>query len=544
MKYWFKNAIIYSLDVESFKDDSGDGIGDFKGLKERLEYLSGLGVNTIWLLPIFSTPNRDNGYDVSDYYTIDQRLGDMSSLVEFIDMAEDHNLRIIIDFPINHTSDQHPWFQEAINNPDSKYRDYYIWKKEKPENPDEKLIFKGQQESNWGHDKITDSYYYHSFYHFQPDLNFSNPNVRKEVRNIMHFWLRLGISGFRIDATPHIVRDKGGIVFENPQKILRILRQNVDEIRNDAVLLGESDVAPDEYKFFFGNGTQFHMLLNFYMANYMFLSFAKQDKKPIQYGLNQLPVPNMFEQYANFMRNHDELDLERLNQDELDLVLDKFAPEENMRIFGRGIRRRLSPLLNDRKLEELAYSVLFSLPGTPVIRYGDEIGMGDDLNLKGRKSVRTVMQWADRKNAGFSDAPEDQLVKPVIKDGKYGYSQVNVEDQQRDPESLLNWMEKLIRIRTKCIEFGRGNYNFIETGSDQVMAHSSKMDFEISIVLHNFSDQNQSVQLDLDNLGISELYEVFSDTLYEKHQKNKPIKLNGLGYRWFKGKLSNRCEYE
>lgn len=541
MKYWFKNAIIYSLNIKAFKDDSGDGIGDLDGLKERLEYIAGLGVNTVWMLPIFSTPNQDNGYDVSNYYDIDSRIGDMAAFVEFLDMAEDHNLRVLIDMPLNHTSNQHFWFQQACKNPDSHYRDYYIWSKEKPEDSQDKIMFEGQQSSNWAYDEHSDSYYYHSFYKFQPDLNYTNPSVRREIRNIMHFWLRLGVSGFRIDALPHIVRNKGNIKFDNPHLILRELRQNVDEIKNDAVLMGESDVEPERYKDFFGDGREMHMLLNFYLTNYLFLALAQRSKKPIQYALEQLPDTSLFEQYANFLRNHDELDLERLNEDELKTVFEKFAPEDDMQIFGRGIRRRMAPMLKEGRLIRFAKSLHFSMPGTPILRYGDEIGMGDDLDEPGRSSVQTVMQWSTDKNAGFSSAEPDQLCKPVIDKGEYNYQKVNVANQRRDPESLLNWTEKLIGIRTKCTEFGRGNYKFWHTGNEKVMAHSSTKDNEISIVFHNFSEEAEQITINLDDENIREIHEVFYDRLYEEFDRKKgKIQLDPLGYRWFKGKLQRR----
>jgi len=381
MKYWFKNAIIYSLNIDYFKDDEKDGRGDFSGLRERLEYIAGLGVNTLWLLPVFSTPDKDNGYDVSDYYNIDSRKGEMGDFIEFLDLAENYNLKTIIDLPLNHTSNEHPWFKEACNNVHSKYRDYYIWSKTKPDNESDNLMFKGQQESNWSYDKSSDSYYYHTFYHFQPDLNYANPEVHREIRKIIHFWLRIGISGFRVDAVPHVIRDKGHVKLDKPHDVLKKLRQYVEEIRSDAVLLGETDVDPEMYKEYFGDGTEFHMLLNFYMANYIFLGLAREDKRPIEFGMDQLPQPNLFEQYTNFLRNHDELDLEQLDEKEREEVFREFAPDEDMRIFGCGIRRRLGPMLNDGRRERLAYSLLFSLPGTPVIRYGDELGMGDDLSL-------------------------------------------------------------------------------------------------------------------------------------------------------------------
>jgi len=537
MKYWFKNSIIYSLNVDLFKDDDKDGRGDIDGLKERLEYVSGMGFNTIWLLPVFSTPGKDNGYDVSDYYNIDARKGNMGTFVEFMDLAEDFNLKVLIDLPLNHTSSEHPWFQEACNNPSSKYRDYYIWSDEKPQDADKKLMFEGQQESNWKFDEKSNAYYYHTFYDFQPDLNYANPEVKREIRKIIHFWLRLGVSGFRVDAVPHVIRNKGHVKLEDPHSVLRGLRQFVEEIKSEAVLLGETDVNPEDYQQYFGNGNEFHMLLNFYLTNYIFLSLARKDKRPIEYSLKQLPPTNLFEQYTNFLRNHDELDLEQLSEKEREEVFKEFAPEDDMRIFGRGIRRRLAPMLNDQQRSRLAYSILFSMPGTPVIRYGDELGMGDDLSLFGRKSVQTVMQWSAKKNAGFSDAEPDQLVRPAIDKGDFGYKHVNVADQQRDPESFLNWMEKLIGTRTKCMEFGRGNFLFLDTGTNCIMCHASKLNKEISVVFHNFSDQPKECAVSLEDHEISEFNEMFADDKYQKLERHAPVKLNPFGFRWFKGKL-------
>lgn len=539
MKYWFKNAIIYSLNIDLFKDDNADGRGDIEGLIERLEYIAGLGFNTIWLLPIFSTPDRDNGYDVSDYFNIDSRKGDIGAFVELMDTAENYNLKVIIDLPLNHTSNEHPWFQEACKNPSSKYRDYYIWAKEKPEQEQDNVMFKGQQESNWSYDTESDSYYYHTFYDFQPDLNYTNPAVRREIRKVMHYWLRLGVSGFRVDAVPHITRNKGHISFKDPHDVLRGLRQYVEEIKSDAVLLGETDVLPAQYKEYFGDGTEFHMLLNFYLANYIFLSLARKDKRALEYGLNMQPLPNLFEQYTNFLRNHDELDLEQLDEKERQEVFDAFAPKENMQIFERGIRRRLAPMLNNKRQLRLAYSILFSMPGSPIIRYGDEIGMGDDLSIFGRSSVQTVMQWSGLKNGGFSSADAKDFVKPVIDKGDYHYKKVNVVNQQKDPESLLNWMERLIGVRTKCIEFGRGSYTFLKTDNNHVMCHSSKVNKEISVVFHNFSDKPQECSVNLEEQEISELNELFADEVYDQFDREKPVKLNPYGYRWFKGKLSS-----
>lgn len=538
MRYWFKNTIIYSLNVDAFQDDNGDGCGDFKGLRDRLEYIASIGINTIWLLPIFKTPNKDNGYDVSDYYSVDERLGTMGDLMDFLDMAGELHLRIILDLPLNHTSVAHHWFQEARKDPESKFRDYYIWAKEKPEDDDEKLIFGNQQNGNWKYDKEAKAYFYHTFYDFQPDLNYSNYEVRKEVRRIMHFWLRLGVSGFRIDALSHIIRNKGSVYIEDSDKIVREFRQYAEEVSCEAVLLGETDVEPKKYQHFFGHDDKFQMLLNFYMANYIFLGLAKKEKAPIEYALDMLPKANSVQQYANFLRNHDELDLERLNNSELEMVFKAFAPKDNMQIFGRGIRRRLAPMFgNDRKMMELAYSILFSMPGSPIIRYGDELGMGDDLSLKGRDSVRTAMQWSDEENGGFSHAPKKKLARPVITKGPYGKDTINVEKQFKERDSFLNWMIKLIRMRTKCIEFGRGKYYILDTGHAGVLAHYSKLEDEVAVAVHNLTDEEVTVSIDLHGHEVKRLVDVFGDSDYDMLKGSREVKLQAKGYRWMQGRI-------
>lgn len=542
MKYWFKNSIIYSLNVDSFQDGNGDGCGDFKGLTDRIEYLSAIGVHTVWLLPFLQSPLMDNGYDVSNYYQINSQLGTIGNFVNFLDVADEHGLRILMDLPLNHTSDQHPWFQEARKNPDSPYRNYYIWAKEKPENAGENVIFPGQQDSNWKWDDAAEAYYYHTFYHFQPDLNYANPRVMQEVRQIMHYWLRLGVSGFRIDALPHMIREKGSIKFKDPFHIVRSLVNFVEEIKTDGVLLGETDVPPKEYKDYFGrNNRGVQMQLNFYLAEYLFLALAKRDRSALDYALKILPQPGTFHQFANFLRNHDELDLERLSESDRNIVLERFAPKEEMRIFGRGIRRRLAPMFNnDRKIIELANSLLFSLPGSPVVRYGDEIGMGDDLTQKGRSSVRTVMQWSEKKNAGFSDANERELFKPLIKNGDYSYKKVNMEAQYRHPDSLLNWTIKLFRTRTRCVELGRGYFHLLDTGNPAVFAHYARLKDALVVAVHNLGDKEEEVQLDLGEDKVYRLIDVFGDSIYDDGEKEGNVKIHPFGYRWFRGEVVNR----
>lgn len=538
MRYWFKNTIIYSLNVDAFQDGNNDGCGDFKGLRDRLEYIASIGIKTLWLLPIFETPNKDNGYDVTDYFAIDPRLGNMGDFMDFMNMVNEQQIRVILDLPLNHTSDQHPWFREACQDPESKFRDFYIWSKEKPEKEQDVIMFEGQQSSNWKFDEEAGAYFYHTFYDFQPDLNFSNPEVRKEVRRIMHFWLRLGVSGFRVDALSHTIRSKGPAQIQDPYKLVQEFRQFIEEISYDAILLGETDVEPKKYAEFFGHDEKFQMLLNFYLTNYLFLGLAKKEKAPIEYALDMLPRANNFQQYANFLRNHDELDLERINDSERQAVFEAFAPKENMQIFGDGVRRRLAPMFNNnRKMLELAYSLLFSMPGSPIIRYGDEIGMGDDLSLEGRQSVQTVMQWSNEEKGGFSAAPEKDLIKPVITKGDYGKDKVNVEAQFKDHSSLLNWITNLIRMRTKCMEFGRGEYFLLDTGHPGVLGHYSKFEDEIAVALHNLTEEEVTVELNLGDDSVERLVEVFGDQNYGSLNGRRELKIRPLGYRWLQGRL-------
>ena len=535
-KHWYKNAVIYCLDIESFLDTNDDGIGDFSGLRQQLNYISSLGANCIWILPFYDTPNKDNGYDVRDYYQVDKRLGDLGHFAELLDTAEEYGIRVIIDLVANHTSDEHFWFREARKDKKSPYRDYYIWSEKKPKDDGEHAIFgEHQGHSNWRYDRKAKAYYYHTFYPHQPDLNVANPQVQREIMRVMHFWLKLGVSGFRIDAAPHMVRKKGTEKFKgDPHDIFRKFRELVEEQKKDAILLAEVDVDPKKYKNFFGDGDQMHMLFNFYINNYLFLSFARGEATPLIKALNNLPNNPKNAQMANFLRNHDELDLERLTDKEREEVYKAFAPDENMRIFDRGIRRRLASMLgNDRKRIELAYSLLLSLPGTPVIRYGQEIGMGEDLSLEGRSSVRTVMQWTNEKNGGFSTVPTNKLIRPTIPKGPYSYKNVNVIDQQRDPSSLFNWMDRAVNSRKESPEFGWGECEIIEANNPKVMVHSCKSNGGLAVAIHNFSDEEQSVKL---KTKLPEgMMEVFADKTYDKfNSKIKEITVSPYGYRWLR----------
>lgn len=539
MRLWYKNAIIYELDVEKFQDTNGDGIGDFSGLTNRLEYLSGLGITCIWLNPFYPSPNRDNGYDITDYYSVDPRLGTLGDFVDFMDLAHNYGIRVIIDLVINHTSIDHPWFQKARKDKNSKYHDYYIWAETVPDDPAE-VVFPGVQENTWTYDEVAGLYYFHRFYNHQPDLNISNEDVQEEILKIMGFWLKLGISGFRVDAAPFVVelRQSDNTAFEDKHEYLSRLRDFLSWRVGDSIMLAEANVDTDVIHEYFGEGERMHMLFNFIGNQHLFASLAQKEAKPLVEGYCKLPkIPEMG-QWANFLRNHDELSLDRLDSEVQQLVFDRFAPEENMRIYNRGIRRRLAPILgNNRRQLELAHSLLFTLSGTPIIRYGDEIGMGDDLSLQERNSVRTPMQWSPEKNAGFSEASAEKLILPVIDKGEYSYEKVNVIEQQRSQDSLLMWMKKVINVRRQCPEFGYGSFEILKTEDHRVFAHCCTWDTKTVVAVHNFAGEKVCVTLNLGSHvhGMTDLLSEDEYTL--KDHGVHEVELDAYGYRWFRLKL-------
>ncbi|HVR95050.1 MAG TPA: alpha-amylase family protein [Thermoanaerobaculia bacterium] len=531
---WYKDAVLYSLDVDSFQDSNGDGIGDFRGLSQRLDYLASLGVTCLWLLPFYPTPNRDNGYDVMDYYGVDPRLGTLGDFVELMHRARERGIRILVDLVVNHTSDQHPWFQSARQDPDSPYRDYYVWSKTLPKDWNQGMVFPGYQDSIWTWDEIAGAYYLHRFYAHQPDLNIANPEVREEICRIMGFWLELGVSGFRLDAAPFLIEMKGSPERgEDQYAYLREFRDFLSWRRGDAILLAEANISRDKVSQYFGDDARLHMLFAFLVNQYLFLALARQEAEPLARGLRMLPIPPPEGQWAHFLRNHDELDLGRLSEEERRKVFQDFGPEPQMQLYDRGLRRRLPPMLGgDRRRIELAYSLLFSLPGTPVLRYGEEIGMGEDLSLAERESVRTAMQWSDEPNAGFSAAPTSQLGRTVVSGGDFGYERVNVAAQQRDETSLLHWMARLIRARKQCREIGWGSWEVLETGDPAVFALRSTSKESSVVTLHNLAGRAAAVRLRL-NGGLP-LYELLGDRPYEVIDSSQEIVLEPYGYRWFR----------
>jgi maltose alpha-D-glucosyltransferase/alpha-amylase len=536
---WYKNAIVYCLDVETFMDANNDGIGDFEGLTERLDYLSGLGITCIWLLPFYPTPNRDNGYDVMDYYSVDPRLGTLGDFVEFTRQARDRGMRIIVDLVVNHTSIEHPWFKAACQDKNSKYRNFYIWSEEKPKDAEEGIIFPGEQESTWTYNEEAGAYFFHRFYEHQADLNIANSEVREEIYKVMGFWLELGVSGFRIDAAPFLIELKGikdQADVSDPYSYLEEMRNFLSWRRGDAIFLAEANVPMKDVPEYFGEGDRMQMLFNFMLNQHLFLALAQEKAAPLIDGMKIPPnIPDIC-QWANFNRNHDELSLDKLSDAQRDEIAAKFAPDrEKMWIYNRGVRRRLPPMVDgDQRRLRLAYSLMLTLPGTPVLRYGEEIGMGDDLSLDERNSVRTPMQWSNDMNAGFSDAPPEKLIRPVITGENYGYKNINVIAQRRDPNSLLNWMERAIRMRKECPEFGWGSWQIIDTGNPCVFAHRSTWKTGATIAVHNLGRETCTVTLSLQD-DEEHFVDLLDDQPYKPIEGSvQNVEIEGYGYRWFR----------
>jgi maltose alpha-D-glucosyltransferase / alpha-amylase len=535
---WYKNAIIYSLDVESFQDGNGDGIGDFAGLTQRLSYLAGLGVTCVWLHPFYPSPRRDDGYDVVDYFGVDPRFGTPGDFVEFTHRAESLGIRVIVDLVVNHTSNEHPWFQAARADPKSKYRNYYVWSEKRPHNVSDGVVFPGHQHSIWSLDRKAKAWYYHRFYNFQPDLNFGNPEVQEEIRKIMGFWLQMGVSGFRVDAVPFLIEEKGPDEPEVPKdyRYLEEFRQFLSWRSRDAIVLGEANVTLDEIPEYFGAGDRMQMLLNFMVNQHLFNALAHENAAPLIHALESLPALPHTAQWGSFLRNHDEIDLGRLTDAERRLAFAQFGPDPKMQLYDRGVRRRLAPMLqNDRQRIALAYSLMFTLPGTPVLRYGEEIGMGDDLSLPERNAIRTPMQWSAEPNAGFSSAPPSQLERPVISGGEYGFEKVNVEAQQRDPASLLSQVERMIRTRKEHPEFGMGQWSLIDTGVAPVIAIRAEWQDRVTIAVHNLSRTSCTVPLRLEDDEARQLTDVLSGDRYGVARNGVcQVELAGYGFHWLR----------
>jgi maltose alpha-D-glucosyltransferase/alpha-amylase len=536
---WFKEAVIYSVEVDTFLDTNADGWGDIPGLVSRLDYLSRLGVTALWLNPIHATPNRDDGYDVSDYYSVAPRLGTLGDFVDLVHEADSRGIRVMIDLVVNHSSAEHPWFQSARSSDDSPYRDWYVWSKTRPSDIKQGVVFPHHQSTTWSRDRRAHAWYYHRFYDFEPDLNFANPRVREEVKRVIGFWLQLGVAGFRIDAAPFMI-ELTHPDDPNPTKdfaLLTELHNHAAWRRGDTVMLAEANVSEGELRDYFGEGDRMTMLFNFLLNQQLFLALARGDAGPIRRGVEETPSIPSICQWATFLRNHDELDLSRLTESERKAVFNAFGPDDDMQLYDRGIRRRLAPMLaGDRRRLELAYSLQFTLPGTPVLRYGEEIGMGDDLSLPERNAIRTPMQWNAERNGGFSSAPGDDLVRPVISEGDYGFERVNVAAQRRDESSLLSWMERTLHTLRECPEFGTGAPRPVDVGDPAVFALVTDAPSGAMLALHNLSDQALRVDLGpLPEQRDAIPCDVYSDSSYPcVDPKLCGIGLNPLGYRWIR----------
>jgi maltose alpha-D-glucosyltransferase/alpha-amylase len=515
---WYKHAIIYQVHVRTFVDSNGDGIGDFAGLAQRLDYLQELGVNAIWLMPFFPSPLRDDGYDIADYTSVHPSYGTLEDFKNFLSIAHERGIRVIIEMVLNHTSDQHPWFQQSRSSLDNPKRDWYVWSDSDTKYRGTRIIFIDTEMSNWAWDPISKSYYWHRFFSHQPDLNYDNPAVREEMWQVMKFWLELGVDGFRLDAVPYLIEREGTNCENLPEThaIIRELRKRVDEQFPGVMLLAEANQWPADLRPYFGDGDEFHMAFHFPLMPRMFMGLRLEDRKPITEILQQTPEIPASCQWCLFLRNHDELTLEMVTDIERDYMYDIYARDKAMRL-NLGIRRRLAPLLdNDRRRIELMNGMLLSLPGTPIIYYGDEIGMGDNIYLGDRNGVRTPMQWSGGWNGGFSNADPERLYSPPILNPVYGYPAVNVLSQKRSPHSLLSWMQHILEIRRSTQVFGSGSIEFLYPANHRILAYVRQLGKETILVVNNLSSAAQAVELDLRRYKGNILIEMFGRNIFPR----------------------------
>jgi maltose alpha-D-glucosyltransferase/alpha-amylase len=536
---WYKNAVLYCLSVGTYMDANGDGVGDFQGLMRRLDYLHGLGITAIWLMPFQTSPQRDDGYDVSDYYSVDQRYGTLGDFVEFTHGAKQRGIRVIIDLVVNHTSNEHAWFREARRDPHSPYRDWYIWSKQKPPRAQEGMVFPGVQKSTWSYDEQARAWYFHRFYDFQPDLNTSHPEVQAEILKIMGFWIQLGVSGFRMDAVPFIIATKGPKVKkpEEQYDMLRSFREFLQWRQGDCIILAEANVLPEtDMEYFGADGDRMHMMFNFQVNQHLFYALAAADTRPLVKAMQATKPRPATAQWGLFLRNHDELDLGRLDERQRQQVFAAFGPTPEMQLYDRGIRRRLAPMLDgDRRRLELAYSLLFTLPGTPVIRYGDEIGMGEDLSLPERNCARTPMQWSNEPHGGFTKNAQPAV--PVISGGPYGFEHINAAIQRRNPNSLLNWTERIIRMRKEVPEVGWGDFVVIPTRNPAVLVMRYAWRNNCVLFVHNFAAKPHEISFavglhnEAERLLVNLLAEEHS--YGDEHGKHRLV-IEAYGYRWYR----------
>src|SRR3954447_14650379 len=540
---WWKTAVVYCLDVQTFLDWDDDGYGDFPGLAQRLDHLADLGVTCLWLMPFYPSADRDDGYDITDFYGVDQRLGTHGDLVEVIRTANDRGLRVIADLVVNHTSAQHPWVRAAEASKASPYRDFYVWRDDEPPPTSAEVVFPDKEDSIWQFSEKTGEWYLHRFYRSQPDLNVTDARVRDEIAKAMGFWLELGLSGFRVDAVPFLLETQGvdareAALLPDPHEFLADLRALVGRRTGNGILLGEVNLPHEQQAEFFGgeNGNELTMLFDFLSMQKLYLSLARADARPLADALSQRPHVNPDSQWATFVRNHDELTLDKLSDEERAEVFAAFGPEERMQVYGRGLRRRLPPMLDgDPRRLRMVYSLLFSLPGTPVLFYGEEIGMGENPELEGRLVVRTTMQWTSGRNGGFSRATPRTLRRPLTTGG-YGPEFVNVADQRRDPESLLSFLKLLIRRYRECPELGWGGFEVLDQPHPSVLAHLCRWEDGSMVAVHNLGPEPRTVPLTLEGCDSSHRLE---DLLQERttpldEKGRAELQLEGYGYRWLR----------
>jgi len=533
---WYKDAVIYQLHVRTFCDSNADGIGDFAGLTQRLDYLQELGITAIWLLPFYPSPLRDDGYDIADYTSVHASYGSLKDFKTFLAEAHSRGLRIIIEMVLNHTSDQHPWFKEARGSRENPKRDWYVWSETDTGYQGVPIVFVDTETSNWAWDPISKSYYWHRFFSHQPDLNFDNPAVFEAVWEVMKFWLNLGVDGFRLDAVAYLVEREGTLCENLPEThaIIRELRKRLDLAYPGAMLLAEANQWPADVRAYFGDSDEFHAAFHFPLMPRMFMAVKLEDRKPIIEILEQTPEIPASCQWFIFLRNHDELTLEMVTDVERDYMYDEYAMDKTMRI-NRGIRRRLAPMMdNDRRRIELLNGLLMSMPGTPIVYYGDEIGMGDNIYLGDRNGVRTPMQWNSALNAGFSLADPERLYAPVISNAVYGYQAVNVDSQKRSEHSLLRWMKSLLQVRNAFQAFSRGTIQFLNPSNHRVLAYMRQFGEETVLVVNNLSSSAQAVELDVQRYKGYIPIEMFGRNLFPRFG-NSPylLTLGPYQFYWF-----------
>jgi maltose alpha-D-glucosyltransferase / alpha-amylase len=496
---WYKRAVFYEVLIRGFADSNGDGTGDIRGLTQKLDYLHWLGVDCIWLLPIYESPLRDGGYDISDFLRVLPEFGDLGDFVELIDGAHKRGMRIIADLVMNHTSDAHPWFRASRSDPDGPFGDFYVWSDTKLKYEDARIIFVDTESSNWTWDPERNQYYWHRFFSHQPDLNYENPAVQEAMLEVLRFWLDLGIDGFRLDAIPYLFEEEGTNCENLPRthEFLKRVRKEVDSLYPDKVLLAEANQWPEDVVEYFGSGDECHMAFHFPVMPRIFMAVRREQRYPISEIMAQTPAIPDNCQWGIFLRNHDELTLEMVTDEERDYMYSEYAQDPRMKA-NIGIRRRLAPLLeNSRDQMELFTALLLSLPGSPVLYYGDEIGMGDNIYLGDRDGVRTPMQWTPDRNAGFSSSDPQRLYLPVIMDPVYGYQVINVESQMRSSTSLLHWTRRMIDVRRRHPTFGMGNYEELGASNPSVLAFVRQFGDDVVLCVNNLSRFAQPVELDL-----------------------------------------------